>query len=124
MPLHIFQNYWDTSGAEHFEENYSCVVLDRGKIIATLLHTKPAHDELHIHVDAIHPDNKHLSGYATTAMRNWVVSNCTPDFPRIFTSRADHQRHFEGGNAPLRYQRGTENPPRHFLQKLLAPKSP
>lgn len=114
-----FQKYWDSSNLEHFEENYSCVILNEGTIIATFLHTQRGNDELHIHVDAIHPDHSHHSGYATIAMRNWIAHNLPKGFPKIFTSRADDQRHIEGGNTPLRYQGGTEAPPRHFLSKNL-----
>ena len=63
-----------------------------------------------------------ISGQAvpvSTAMRNWMTCNFAPGFPRIVTSRADNEKHIEGGNTPLRYKGATEGPSRHFLQKKL-----
>jgi hypothetical protein len=123
MSAHQFKNYWDSSNHEHFEQDYSCVIVDGDEIIATFLHTLRGNDELHIHVDAITPRHKHLSGLATVAMRNWIASNFSNGSPHILTSRADSKIHTEGGNTPLRHKDGTELTPTHFLSKFLTPNS-
>jgi hypothetical protein len=61
-----------------------------------------------------------LSHLAATAMRHHVCERCPEGFPRIFSSRADAEKHREGGNTPLRYG-GTEEEPRHTLAKALDP---
>lgn len=119
MSAHQFKGYWDSSNKEHFEQDYSCVILDGEEIIATFLHTLRGNDELHIHVDAIATAHKHLSGPATVAMRNWIASNCPNGFPKTFTCRADSQLHLQTGNTALR-QGGEELPHQHFLCKSLS----
>jgi hypothetical protein len=118
MSLHQFQSYWNTANREHFEEKYSCVVLEEEQIIGVFLVTRRGEGELHIHVDAVSPGRKAVSGLITIAMRHFVVSAMPEGFPEIYTSRADSEKHVEGGNTPLR-NGGSEGPPRHFLRKPL-----
>lgn len=116
MSPHQFQSYWNTANREHFEERYSCVVLEEEQIIGVFLVTRRGEGELHIHVDAVSPRRKAVSGLITIAMRHFVVSAMPEGFPEIYTSRVDSEKHLEGGNTPLRYG-GMEAPPRHFLKK-------
>jgi hypothetical protein len=111
-----FRQYWDTANRERFEEKYSCVVVEEGRIIGTFLVTQRGADELHIHVDVVSPDYTAFSGLLTIAMRNFTSSASAENFPRVYTSRADSKLHGEGGNTPLRHG-GEEHEPRHFLFK-------
>lgn len=123
MTLQQFQSFWNTASPEHFEENYSCVVVDGEQLIGAFLVTERGVRELHIHVDVVSPERKVHSGLITIAMRNFTSCACPDGFPEVYTSRADSQKHTEGGNTPLR-NGGTEQTPRHFLGRILTEKYP
>ena len=117
-----FQQYWDTSNQEHFEADYSCVMVDQShappSIIGVFLLTRRGDNELHIHVEAVKKDNMSQSHIISTALRNDSFSHCPQGFPEHFTWRADSKQHRQTGNSALR-QGGVEKPPQHFLEKQL-----
>lgn len=116
MSLQQFRSYWNTANREHFEEKFSSVVVEDGQIIGAFLVTRRGESELHVHVDVVSPERKAVSGLITLAMRHFMSSACGEGFPETYTSRADAERHLEGGNTPLRHG-GTELTPSHFLKK-------
>ena len=123
MSSQKFQQYWDTSNHEHFEEDYSCVMVDKSQtppaIIGVFLLTQRGDSELHIHVEAVQKGKMSHSRIISTALRNDSFSHCSEGFPEHFTWRADSKQHRQTGNTALR-QRGEEKPPQHFLEKQLS----
>ena len=115
---HSFKSYWDTANREHFEERYSKVLMDGETIIGAFLITQRGDHELHIHVEASAPEYKEQSGLISTTLRNASCSACEDGFPEIYTWRADSEKHLQTANTALR-QGGTEEPPRHFLSKVI-----
>ena len=117
-----FQQYWDTSNHEHFEEDYSCVMVDKSQttpsIIGVFLVTQRGDNELHLHVEAAKKGRMSHSHIISTALRNDLFSHCPEGFPEYFTWRADSKKHREGGNVALRHG-GEEKPPQHYLEKQL-----
>lgn len=122
MPPQQFQNYWNGASRERFEADYSCVVLDGNEIIGVFLVTQRGDDELHIHVEAASPARAAQSSLISASLRNASFSRCPANFPKVFTWRADSEKHRQTGNTALR-QGGTEAPPRHFLKKAGALKA-
>lgn len=113
-----FQNYWNGANRERFEDDYSCVLLAGEEIIGLFLVTRRGEDELHIHVEAASPAHAAQSPLISACLRQASFSRCPEGFPRIFTCRADSEKHRQTGNTMLRHG-ATEGPPRHFLRKLL-----
>ena len=113
-----FQNYWNTGSREHFEEAYSKVLLDGETIIGLFLVTQRGDNELHIHVEASCPDHSAQSSLIAATLRNASFSACAEGFPKVFTLRADSEKHQQAVNTALR-QGGTELVPRHFLERPL-----
>jgi hypothetical protein len=113
-----FQNYWNGASRERFEADYSCVVLEEDEIIGLFLITQRGDDELHIHVEAASPARAAQSALISASLRNASFSRCPAGFPKVFTCRADSEKHRQTGNTALR-QGGTEAAPRHFLRKRL-----
>lgn len=118
MPPQQFQNYWNGASRERFEADYSCVVLEEDEIIGLFLVTQRGDDELHIHVEAASPARAAQSALISASLRNASFSRCPAGFPKVFTCRADSEKHRQTGNSFLR-QGGTEAAPRHFLRKRL-----
>ena len=115
---HQFKNYWDGSSREHFEEDYSSVVLVDGKIIGALLVTMRGDSELHIHVDAVKSSHSKLSNVATLMMRNFMSAHCSEGFPQYFTFQADSDKHTQTQNSAIRFD-GEELEDRHLLSKKI-----
>lgn len=118
MPPQQFQNYWNGASRERFESDYSCVVLEDDEIIGLFLVTQRGADELHIHVEAASPARAAQSALISANLRNASFSRCPAGFPKVFSFRADSEKHRQTGNTALR-QGGTEAVPRHFLKKPL-----
>lgn len=114
----VFQNYWNTGSREHFEEAYSKVLLNGETIIGLFLVTQRGDHELHVHVEASCPDYSAQSGLIAATLRNASFSACAEDFPKIFTWRADSDKHLQTANTAIR-QGGTELAQRHFLTKKI-----
>lgn len=118
ISLQAFQSYWKTGQHEHFEDAYSKVLLDGETIIGAFLVSRRGKDELHIHVEASAPEYQSQSGLIAATLRHASFSQCAEGFPRVYTCRADSQKHPQTANTALR-QGGTELPPRHFLEKAV-----
>jgi hypothetical protein len=118
MPPQQFKQYWDSSNKEHFEEQYSCILLEDQEIIGAFLVTQRGKKELHIHIEASHPDWAHKSHLIALCLTNHSLTNCPPGFPEKFTFRADSENHQQTGNTAIR-NKGTEDPPRYYLAKPL-----
>ncbi len=71
-------------------------------------------------IDAL-PETSSLSPLISIAMRNASCANCPEGFPKIFTFRADSEKHLETANTALR-NGGKELKPKHFLKRKI--KSP
>lgn len=113
-----FQNYWKTGQHEHFEDAYSKVLLDGETIIGAFLVSQRGKQELHIHVEASAPEYQSQSGLISATLRHASFSQCAEGFPKIFTYRADSQKHQQTATTTL-HQGGTELPPTHFLEKVI-----
>jgi hypothetical protein len=113
-----FQTYWNGANRERFEDDYSCVLLAGEEIIGLFLVTRRGEDELHIHVEAASPAHAAQSALISACLRQASFSRCPEGFPRIFTCRADSEKHRQTGNTMLRHG-ATEGLPRHFLRKPL-----
>ncbi|MGJ8657739.1 MAG: hypothetical protein ACSHX6_14925 [Akkermansiaceae bacterium] len=111
-----FQSYWKSDRGEHFEGDYSFIVFDGEKMIALFLVSRRGQDELHTHVECVHPDHMLHSALLSATLRNASFSQCPEGFPKVFTCRADSEKHQQTGNSALR-NGGTEAPPRLFLRK-------
>jgi len=118
MPPQQFKQYWDSSNKEHFEENYSCILLDDQEIIGAFLVTQRGKNELHIHIEASHPEWKNKSHLIAASLRNHSFTNCPIDFPEKFTFRSDSENQQQTANTAIRCG-GTEDKPSHFLAKPL-----
>lgn len=117
-----FQHYWNTANRERFEEDYSFVVTDGEDLLGIFLITQRGPDELHIHVEAVHPDHLAQSALISCCLRNASFAQCAEGFPTLFSWRADSSKHRQTGNTALR-QGGTELASRHFLRKKVATES-
>jgi len=113
-----FQNYWNSANREHFEEQYSKVLIDGETIIGAILLTHKGEQELHIHVEACAPEYQEQLGLITTTLRNASCSACVESFPDVYTFRAESKKHQHFVNTVLR-QGGRELPPKYFLTKEL-----
>lgn len=118
MPQHEFMNYWDASNRERFEDEYSCVAFEGDTMIGAFLLTRRGEAELHIHVEAVATEKMAVSHLVAAALRNFSFSHCVEGFPKVFSWRADSDRHQQTANSALR-QGGEERPPQHFLSKSL-----
>ncbi len=118
MPPQQFKQYWDSSNREHFEENYSCILLNDQGIIGVFLVTQRGKDELHIQIEASHPESKGKSHLIAASLRNHSFSHCAPGFPDKFTFKTDSESPLKIRNTAIR-NKGSEDPPRHFLAKHL-----
>lgn len=118
MAPHAFKHYWDGASREHFEEDYSSVIIAESKIIVTFLITKRSDTELHVHIDAVTKSHSSQSNLATMMMRNFFAERCPAGFPEHFSSRADETKHKQTQNTALRFG-GKELTPQHLLAKLL-----
>ena len=114
-----FQHYWNSSNSEHFEENYSCILLDGEEIIGTFLITRRGDHELHVHVEAA--DLRHMSQLRliSSTLRNHSFSQCPDGFPENLTFRADSKLHRQTKNNALRLG-GEELPHQYVLCKSLS----
>lgn len=113
-----FQNYWSTGQHEHFEDAWSKVLLDGGKIIGVFLVSQRGKEELHIHVEACAPEYQARSGLIAATLRHACSSLCAEGFPKVFTWRADRGKHQQSANTALRLG-GTELPPQHVLESAV-----
>jgi hypothetical protein len=113
-----FQHYWNGASRERFEDDYSWVVIAEGEIIGLFLITRRGEGELHVHVEAACAAFSNQSALISACLRNASFSRCAEGFPRIFSCRADAEKHGQTGNSALRHG-GIEGPPRHFLKKAL-----
>ena len=113
-----FLTYWNTANREHFEERYSRLLFEKDELIGAFLLSQRGSEELHIHVEAAHPEHLSRSRLISAALRHASFSQCIDGFPKVFTWRADSVKHRQTGNTALR-QGGTEGVPRHFLKRIL-----
>lgn len=94
----------------------------------SLPETHPLFLALTAHGYGICLTDRHFSGSGAAKIRDLRIheclrqasfSRCPEGFPRIFSCRADSEKHRQTGNTMLRHG-ATEGPPRHFLKKELA----
>lgn len=120
MSLQQFKNYWKSDRGESFEADYSFIVLDQEEPIGLLLLSRRGQQELHIHIECVHPDYMTHSATLSATLRHASLSQCPQNFPEVFTCRADALKHKQIINSAIK-QQASEAPHRHFLKKILSP---
>ena len=78
-----FQNYWNTANRERFEEDYSFVLTEGEELLGLFLLTQRGQDELHIHVEAAHPDHLAQSALISACLRTPPFRNARKAFPPL-----------------------------------------
>lgn len=118
MAHHQFKHYWDSSNSGHFEENFSCVVIEDKAVSGVLLTSKVSDTELHVHIDAVAKKHSSHSQLITMLMKHFFAENSIESFPKTISLRADHEKHIQTQNVALRGG-GEELTPRYLLGKTL-----
>jgi len=119
MSPELFKHYWNTANRERFEEEYSCVLLEEGKVIGLLLVSLRGSQELHVHVEASDSKGVGRSQLISAVLRNYACANCAEGFPSVFICKADTEKHQQAINSALR-SGGREQLVHHFFVKELS----
>lgn len=115
MPRDEFQKRWNSTGASGFNNRYSVVVTEGGKLVGLYLLSEYPDDVLRVHAEVAAPAIKGQTGAMSCFMRHVSLCRYPEGFPSYFSSTA-LKRNTQAQNTPLRLG-GTQSLPLHIFEK-------